>query len=239
MSFTSFSSSSSLTVLLFVLLPAVLVLYISGIVIYRIFFHPLSKYPGPLLAKVTDLYSTYHALRGDRHLEFYRTHEKYGRIVRFGPNSLSFNSATALKEIYGFKSNVRKARFYEAFWATKDSFSTHSAISKSIHARKRRVLSQAFSDAAIKSMENHILAHVRQFCQNLAGDNSLTTFASAGNTEDKGYGAPVEISDQANYLTFDIVSIPQRECPIRANTDLPLDGRPLLRQSLRHARTPR
>ncbi|KAI5364608.1 Putative cytochrome P450 [Septoria linicola] len=205
MSRTSFLSGSPLNVLAFVLLPAALVLYISGIVIYRIFFHPLSKYPGPLLAKVTDLYSTYHALRGDRHLEFYRTHEKYGRIVRFGPNSLSFNSATALKEIYGFKSNVRKARFYEAFWATKDSFSTHSAISKSVHARKRRVLSQAFSDAAIKSMENHILAHVRQFCQNLAGDNSLTTFASAGNPENKGYGAPVEISDQANYLTFDIM----------------------------------
>lgn len=187
---------------LLTLLPVGFVAYLLGLAIYRIFLHPLAKYPGPLLAKITDLYQTYHALKGDRHLEFYRIHEKYGPIVRFGPNSLSFNSNTALKEIYGFKSNVRKAKFYEAFWATKDSFSTHSAIDKSIHARKRRVLSQAFSDAAIKSMENHILAHVRQFCQNLAG---LTTFGSVPNEENKGYGEAVEISDQANYLTFDIM----------------------------------
>lgn len=179
-----------------------LVAYVFGLAIYRVYLHPLAKYPGPLLAKITDLYQTYHALKGDRHLEFYRIHENYGLVVRFGPNSLSFNSNTALKEIYGFKPNVRKAKFYEAFWATKDSFSTHSAIDKSVHARKRRVLSQAFSDAAIKSMENHILAHVRQFCQNLAG---LTTFASVPNEENKGYGEAVEISDQANYLTFDIM----------------------------------
>lgn len=189
----------ALHIALLTLLP---VAYILGLVIYRIYLHPLAKYPGPLLAKITDLYQTYHALKGDRHLEFCRIHEKYGPIVRFGPNSLSFNSNTALKEIYGFKSNVRKAKFYEAFWATKDSFSTHSAIDKSVHARKRRVLSQAFSDAAIKSMENHILAHVRQFCQNLAG---LTTFGSVPNEENKGYGEAVEISDQANYLTFDIM----------------------------------
>lgn len=184
---------------LLALLPASLAIYAIGLIVYRVFFHPLAKYPGPVLAKVTDLHQTYHALKGDRHLEFYRCHDKYGPIVRFGPNSLSFNSNTALKEIYGFKANVQKAKFYEAFWATKDSASTHSSIDKSIHARKRRVLSHAFSDAAIKSMENHILAHVRQFCENLAG---LTSFANAGS---KGYGAPVEVSDQANYLTFDIM----------------------------------
>lgn len=124
--------------------------YILGLIVYRIYFHPLANIPGPLIAKITDLYSTYHALRGDRHLEFWRCHEKYGNVVRFGPNSISFNSNTALKEIYGFKSNARKADFYKAFWASKDSASTHSSIDKAIHARKRRVLSHAFSDAAIK-----------------------------------------------------------------------------------------
>lgn len=200
MSQSSLLGGSLLSVL--ALLPAGLAVYLFGLAVYRIYFHPLAKYPGPLLAKVTDLYQTYHALRGDRHLEFYRCHEKYGDIVRFGPNSVSFNTNTALKEIYGFKSNVRKAEFYQAFWASKDSASTHSSIDKSIHSRKRRVLSQAFSDAAIKSMENHILAHVRQFCQNLAG---MTTFGNVPNAESKGWGEAVDVSDQANYLTFDIM----------------------------------
>jgi hypothetical protein len=55
-------------------------LYATAVVIYRIFFHPLAKYPGPLLAKVTDAYQLYHAYMGNRHLEFYRMHEKYGKI---------------------------------------------------------------------------------------------------------------------------------------------------------------
>lgn len=32
------------------------VLYTLGLFVYRLFLHPLAKYPGPLLAKVTDGY---------------------------------------------------------------------------------------------------------------------------------------------------------------------------------------
>ncbi len=47
-------------------------------IIYRLYFHPLSKYPGPFLAKITDGYQLYHAWKGDRHVDFWRMHEKYG-----------------------------------------------------------------------------------------------------------------------------------------------------------------
>jgi hypothetical protein len=56
----------------------VLSLYISLVVLYRLTLHPLAGYPGPFLAKITDIYLAYHAWKGDRHLEFYRCHEKYG-----------------------------------------------------------------------------------------------------------------------------------------------------------------
>ena len=187
---------------------AAITAYIFGLVIYRIYFHPLAKYPGPLLAKITDLYSTYHAYKQDRHLEFWRCHEKYGNIVRFGPNSLSFNSNTALKEIYGYKANVRKADFYLAFWATKDAFSTHSAVDRTAHARKRRVLSHAFSDGAMRSMEKYILAQVRQFCANLGEKSDVRQSGCFGGVlaeKSDEWTEPKNISDQANYLTFDIM----------------------------------
>lgn len=200
MGLLSFMSVTPVTALL--LLPFVaLCSYLFGLIIYRVYFHPLSKYPGPLWAKITDLYSTYHAWKGDRHLEFWRCHEKYGNIVRFGPNSVSFNTNTALKDIYGFKGNVRKSDFYSAFPATKDAYSTHSAIDRAQHARKRRVLSHAFSDAAVRSMENHVLAHVRQFCSNLGGKG-----ASIASQDEKREWTPAKnISDQANYMTFDVM----------------------------------
>jgi hypothetical protein len=52
--------------------------YILGVIVYRLTFHPLAKYPGPFLAKITDVYLAYYAWKGDRHLEFYRCHGKYG-----------------------------------------------------------------------------------------------------------------------------------------------------------------
>ncbi|KAK3695927.1 hypothetical protein LTR37_018282 [Vermiconidia calcicola] len=201
-----FLSMSSSPLPLPLLLPCVaIILYMFGLVVYRVYLHPLASYPGPFLAKVTDLYSTYHAWKGDRHLEFWRSHEKYGNVVRFGPNSISFNTNSALKDIYGFKGNVRKGDFYSAFPATKNAYSTHSAINKVDHARKRRVLSHAFSDTAIKSMENHILAHIRQFCANLGERGSLSNYSDASMKPGSGWTEPKNISDQANYMTFDIM----------------------------------
>lgn len=52
-----------------------------GLALYRIFFHPLAKYPGPWAAKVSDVYMLYYAWKGDRHLEFWRLHERYGKWV--------------------------------------------------------------------------------------------------------------------------------------------------------------
>jgi hypothetical protein len=65
--------------------------------VYNVFFHPYAKYPGPFLAKFTDLYSGYHAWKGDIHLDMWRCHEKYGDKVRYAPNRLNINTVTGLK----------------------------------------------------------------------------------------------------------------------------------------------
>ncbi|KAH6668121.1 isotrichodermin C-15 hydroxylase [Plectosphaerella plurivora] len=171
-----------------------LVAYTATLVVYRIFFHPLAKYPGPLLAKVTDAYQLYHAWKGDRHLDFWRMHEKYGRVVRFGPNSVSFNSNTALKEIYGFRSNVRKAEFYNAF--VHPMANTHNTRDKEVHARKRRVMAQSFSDGAIREMEKYVLANIRTFTHQIG---------TGAEDEKKGWSAPKNMTDWFNYLAMDIL----------------------------------
>lgn len=163
-------------------------------ILYRLFFHPLSSHPGPLLAKITDLYQLWHSYRGDRHLEFWRLHQRYGPVVRFGPNSLSFNSASSLKEIYGFKSNVRKAQFYDAF--VHPAPNTHNCRDRQLHARKRRVMAHAFSDTAIKEMERYILANIRTFCEGIG--NELRP-------GEKGWTTPKCMSDWFSWLSMDIL----------------------------------
>lgn len=48
--------------------------------IRNIFFHPYAKYPGPFLARITPLYSLWHAYIGDLHLDALRCHEEYGEF---------------------------------------------------------------------------------------------------------------------------------------------------------------
>jgi cytochrome P450 len=176
------------------------VLSFLSLAIYRIYFHPLSSYPGPLLAKLTDGYMLYHAYLGDRHLEFWRLHQKYGPIVRFGPSSLSVNSTSGLKEIYGFRANVRKAQFYDAF--VHPAPNTHNCRDKDVHARKRRVLSQAFSDGAVKEMERYILGNVRTFCE---GIGELGRGRIAGREDEKGWTPAKNMADWCNWLAMDIL----------------------------------
>ncbi len=122
--------------------------------------------------------------------------------MRFGPNSLSVNSNTSLKDIYGFKANVRKASFYSVFPPNKETFNTHNTIDKASHARKRRVLSQAFSDSALKSMEKYILANVRTFCTHLGQDLSSVQATEKHSEE---WNTPQNMAALSNYFTFDVM----------------------------------
>ncbi|OQV10800.1 hypothetical protein CLAIMM_14741 [Cladophialophora immunda] len=115
------------------------------LVIYRLFFHPLSKYPGPFLAKVTGLHPAYHALIGDRHLYVYRQHQKYGDVVRVAPNIVSINKVGALRDIYG-----------------------HILLHGPGDARsKASSLAPGFTDAALRDMEDFVLNHVRTFIRKI------------------------------------------------------------------------
>lgn len=44
---------------------------------------------------------------------------------------------------------------------------TLTEVDKKKHGKKRRLISQAFSDSALKSYENVVLTHVKQLCSEL------------------------------------------------------------------------
>ena len=58
---------------------------VASILVYRVSpWHPLAKYPGPLLCKLTKFHLAYFALGGKQHLYYYELHQKYGIVVRVG-----------------------------------------------------------------------------------------------------------------------------------------------------------
>lgn len=55
---------------------------VLSLIAYRLFFHPLRNYPGPLLAKVSDLYPGFYALSMRLHLATYQDQKRYGELCR-------------------------------------------------------------------------------------------------------------------------------------------------------------
>ncbi|TVY75627.1 Cytochrome P450 monooxygenase apf7 [Lachnellula suecica] len=171
------------------------ILWIFTLATYRVYFHPLAKYPGPLLAKLTDWYNVYHCFVGDRHIEFHRIHLRYGKIVRYGPNRVSINSATALRTIYSPKANCRKSSHFAVFPRFFHSWSTQTIVDtkKFNHSQKRRVISQALHGEAMKSINESIHRNLDRLCATLTdGDGSE-------------WSAATNLSEILSYLSFDIM----------------------------------
>lgn len=58
---------------------------LSSIILYRLSpFHPLAKVPGPMMHKVSKLWSVWICWQGRQHTEFKAMHDKYGPVVRTG-----------------------------------------------------------------------------------------------------------------------------------------------------------
>jgi len=183
---------------------------------YRITLHPLARFRGPLFSKITDWSIVAQAASGDRHIMTWKEHVKYGKqgsfnkppslrcyvlshgigsIVRIGPNTLSFNTASALKTIYGSRqANVQKADWYRTIDAGSKAFSVHSEIDRSKHTFRRRVIDQAFSERALAGAEGLILEHAQSWIECLGAD-----------TSESGWTPPRDMNDWCNWLSFDMM----------------------------------
>jgi hypothetical protein len=71
-----------------------------AIAVRCIFFHPLSRIPGPKLAAVSNAWYASHAKHGRTAELGRKLHHQYGPAVRVGPNEVWFNSKEAFDIIY-------------------------------------------------------------------------------------------------------------------------------------------
>lgn len=149
-------------------LPTTLAILVSlrivWLAVYRLYFHPLANYPGPLLAKVSGLYMTISAIRCQNTYTRHRLHEEYGDVVRVGPNELEFADISSIKEIYGQSTEpcLKDPSFYGGFTMTGDD-SVFSTIDRANHARMRRLLSHGFSERHVLTFQDEIKTMIETY----------------------------------------------------------------------------
>ncbi|RBA12929.1 hypothetical protein FPRO05_13983 [Fusarium proliferatum] len=171
------------------------IIWISVLVVYRLYFHPLAKYPGPKLAACSQLWFI-QAWTGGRYPSTLRkTHDKYGHVVRIAPNELSFKSPVAYKDIYARTSKEDQFLKSEILYSTGSSAARPNIVfsrDPQDHRLQRNELSHAFSDKSLSMAQFVIEDYTELF---------VTQLAEKGGPQTKG----VDVSVVYNWLTFDII----------------------------------
>ncbi|KAK0725291.1 cytochrome P450 CYP682H1 [Lasiosphaeris hirsuta] len=118
--------------------------------VYRLYFSPLSKFPGPRLAALTSAYEAYYDCfkdgGGRYYVEIARMHDEYGPIVRINPWELHIRDPE-WSDVYKVARRASKSRwFYQFLGTAENAFGSESA---DVHRRRRDALQPYFSATAV------------------------------------------------------------------------------------------
>ncbi|CAN8096441.1 unnamed protein product [Discula destructiva] len=109
---------------------------------------PLSRIPGPKSFAITRWRLAYEDWKGASTRTINQLHQTYGPAVRIGPSTVSFNSLTALRTIYGPGSQYGRTSFYSMFdvYGRPNLFTFYSTAE---HGQRKKLLSHAYSKSVI------------------------------------------------------------------------------------------
>ncbi|KAJ7080336.1 high nitrogen upregulated cytochrome P450 monooxygenase 2 [Mycena belliarum] len=162
----------------------------SSIILYRISpWHPLAHIPGPMVNKVTMLWSVFLAAGGKQYRVNKMLHDKHGPFVRTGPNEVSIVHVDAVKTVLA-TSGFQKGQYYEP--RTDPSLGVRSLLSLrgDAHANRRRIWNRGMSMESLNGYETILVKRITQLVARLEG--------LAG-------PMPVDMSKWLGYFTFDVM----------------------------------
>ncbi|KAI0201209.1 benzoate 4-monooxygenase cytochrome P450 [Astrocystis sublimbata] len=161
--------------------------------IYRILLHPLSKYPGPVVAKLSDSYGGFYSLKRTLHLKTWQDHQEYGSVIRHGPNKLVFISVKALHDIY-LNDDVSKSLCYQAGNVNPNTTNVFNTIDKRVHRVKRKLVGQIVTERSIGVFEPKLSQQVDIFLRQILSSHK------------KDRAASINMSERCKYLSLDIAA---------------------------------
>ncbi|KAI0390458.1 cytochrome P450 [Xylariaceae sp. FL0594] len=137
---------------------------------------PLRKYPGPRLAAWTNYWRMYHAYRGSMHLVCKEMHDKYGPVVRLGPNYLDVDCSSLIKTCFDRNGAWKKSELYAVSGVLHEGKVTYNIFSETDTAefvRMKKPIAKYWSTNAVLAFQDHVddvLAHfVRQIDTRFGG----------------------------------------------------------------------
>ncbi|CAH0047591.1 unnamed protein product [Clonostachys solani] len=137
----------------------VLILLVIYYCTVTIFSRGLHRIPGPFLRALSPIPRLLSVYKGFSYEDDSALHQRYGPIVRLGPNLLSVNSADELHTIYGVSTLFYKSRFYslaEGYDETGLIPDPFVMTDKAMHSRLRRGAANAYSLNSMVQLEAYV-----------------------------------------------------------------------------------
>ncbi|KAK4224931.1 hypothetical protein QBC38DRAFT_396686 [Podospora fimiseda] len=120
--------------------------------IYNLYFHPLSKIPGPPLWCAIRLRYVFSQLSGNIVQDSAKFHQKYGHIVRVAPDEVSIVDKDIWADALQAPQISKDPRWWEPLPGLP-ALGIFGAINPDNHARVRKLISPAFTPRTLISQE--------------------------------------------------------------------------------------
>ncbi|KAJ2907247.1 hypothetical protein MKZ38_006541 [Zalerion maritima] len=167
-------------------------LYTVGVVVYRRYFHPLAKVPGPFLPAVTGLYAWYYNVpkTGQFYKEIERLHKGHGPVVRIGPNEIHLSNPANYDKIYSIGGKFYKDPIF--YGALGIEYSIFTSSSNEVHRVRRAPLNPFFSRRAVLGLQNIVRAKVSKLIRRM--EKTLDS------------GSPFDVHSAVRAISVDVVT---------------------------------
>ncbi|KAH7053258.1 cytochrome P450 [Macrophomina phaseolina] len=142
--------------------------FFVSLLVYRLYFHRLRKFPGPKLAALSQFYAMSLAAK-DMKLcqEVQKLHQQYGDIIRIGPRYLSINKAEAIPLVYGPPMRCVKAAWYAQTGGNPEYCSLNQTRDLDLHRARRKAWDRAFSMRALDNYVPRLAIHCDKLIKQL------------------------------------------------------------------------
>ncbi|KAI0641322.1 high nitrogen upregulated cytochrome P450 monooxygenase 2 [Trametes meyenii] len=130
--------------------------------------HPLARYPGPVWCKLSKFRMAWVSLSGRQHTYIRSLHEKYGDVVRTGPNELSIRDVSVVHAMLGPAGLSHGPMFVgKVLRRSPKDMLLVGIMDTAEHLERRKPWARAFSGAALKEYEPLVAARASQLVQAL------------------------------------------------------------------------
>lgn len=160
---------------------ATIIAYYVTLAFYRLYLHPLARFPGPRLAAISTWYEGYYDIYqgGQYTFKIAQLHKQYGPIIRISPHELHVSDASFFEHLY------RQDGRWDKYAWTVDAFGAKGATTFTadldLHRARRQPLGPYFSKAKVAARQDLIQRHLEKLRGRVAryageGEKTTTTF---------------------------------------------------------------